>query len=63
MIKGFLVISGLLVPFGIMAHPGHGTFTGTEISHYFTSPIHIGVGVALIVLAIILIRKRITKGA
>ena len=59
--KGLLAISTLLISGVAMAHPGHGTFTGTEITHYLTSPVHIGVALAVIVLAIVLIRKRVFR--
>lgn len=59
--KALLAISALLLSGVAVAHPGHGTFTGTEIGHYLTSPVHLGVALAAIVLAIVLIRKRISK--
>ena len=59
--KGLLAISTLLISGVAMAHPGRGTFTGTEITHYLTSPVHIGVALAVIVLAIVLIRKRVFR--
>ncbi len=61
--KALLAISALLLSGVAFAHPGHGTFTGTEIGHYLTSPVHIGVALVAIVFAIILIRKRISKKA
>jgi hypothetical protein len=61
--KVFLAISALLFSGVAIAHPGHGTFSGKEIAHYLTSPIHIGVALAVIVFAIIVIRKRISKKA
>jgi hypothetical protein len=64
LLKGFLVIAGLLVSTGLMAHPGHGTFTGNEIWHYITSPLHIGIVLAIVVVAIVLlVRKKHTKDA
>ena len=64
LLKGFLVIAGLLVNTGLMAHPGHGTFTGNEIWHYITSPLHIGIVLAVVVIAIVLlVRKKYTKDA
>lgn len=59
--KGLLAISALLVSGVAIAHPGHGTFNGTEITHYLTSPVHIGVAIAVILLAIVLFRKRVFK--
>lgn len=59
--KVILVISGLLFSGVVVAHPGHGSFTGTEIGHYLTSPVHLGVALAVIVFAIILVRKRLSK--
>ncbi len=61
--KVLLAISAILFSGVAMAHPGHGTFTGHEIGHYLTSPVHIGVALAVVVLAIVLIRKRISKKA
>lgn len=61
--KVMLAISALFISGIALAHPGHGTFTGNEIAHYLTSPVHIGVALAVIVLAIVLIRKRISKKA
>ena len=59
--KALLAISALLLSGVAVAHPGHGTFTGTEIGHYLTSPVHLGVALAVIVLAIVILRKRISK--
>ena len=59
--KALLAISALLLSGVAVAHPGHGTFTGTEIGHYLTSPVHFGVALAVIVLAIVVLRKRISK--
>jgi hydrogenase/urease accessory protein HupE len=59
--KALLAISALLLSDVALAHPGHGTFTGTEIGHYLTSPVHLGVALAVIVLAIVILRKRIFK--
>ena len=53
---------GLMVSTSIMAHPGHGTFTGHELWHYLTSPLHIGIVLAVaVVLIIVLVRKKATN--
>ncbi len=59
--KGLLVISALFLSITTMAHPGHGTLTGTELGHYLTSPVHLGVALAAIVLAVILIKRRASR--
>ena len=51
-LKSFLVVAGLLFSVSAVAHPGHGTFTGHEIWHYVTSPLHIGLGLTVIVIAV-----------
>ena len=50
--KGFLVPVGLLLSVSAFAHPGHGSFTGHELWHYLTSPIHIGVALGAVVIII-----------
>jgi putative Mn2+ efflux pump MntP len=51
-LKSFLVVAGLLFSVSAVAHPGHGTFTGHEVWHYLTSPMHIGIGLTVIVIAV-----------
>ena len=51
-LKSFLVVAGLLFSFSAVAHPGHGTFSGHEVWHYVTSPMHIGIGLTVIVIAV-----------
>ena len=51
-LKSFLVVVGLLFSISAVAHPGHGTFTGHEIWHYVTSPMHIGIALTAIVVGI-----------
>ena len=51
-LKSFLVVVGLLFSVTAVAHPGHGTFSGHEIWHYVTSPMHIGIALTVIVIAI-----------
>ena len=63
-VKKLLLSIGLLLSsIVVVAHPGHGTFTGNEIAHYFTSPLHLGFAMAAVVLALVLIRKRLSKRA
>ncbi|MCB9081026.1 MAG: hypothetical protein H6555_04865 [Lewinellaceae bacterium] len=40
------------LPLGLSAHPGHGTFSGNELAHYFTSAEH---AVPVLILAVALI--------
>lgn len=35
------------------AHPGHGVSEGHSVLHYFTEPLHVVVGIAVVVVAII----------
>jgi len=51
-IKSFLIVAGLLFSVSAVAHPGHGTFSGQEVWHYLTSPMHIGIGLTVIVIAV-----------
>ena len=51
-LKSFLVVVGLLFSVTAMAHPGHGTFSGHEIWHYVTSPMHIGIALTAILIGI-----------
>jgi hypothetical protein len=61
-VKKVLLAIGLFLTSGVvLAHPGHGTFTGNEVVHYLTSPVHIGVALAVVVLAIVLFLKRQSK--
>jgi len=43
LLKSVLVVTGLLLSVTAMAHPGHGTFSGHELWHYITSPMHVGI--------------------
>lgn len=51
-LKSFLVVVGLLFSITAMAHPGHGTFSGHEIWHYVSSPMHVGIALTAIVVGI-----------
>jgi hypothetical protein len=51
-LKSFLVVAGLLFSSSAVAHPGHGTFSGHEVWHYVTSPMHIGIGLTVIIIAV-----------
>jgi hypothetical protein len=51
-LKSFLVVMGLLFSISAVAHPGHGTFSGHEVWHYVTSPMHVGIGLTVIVVAL-----------
>ena len=51
-LKSFLVVVGLLFSITASAHPGHGTFSGHEIWHYVTSPMHVGIAITAIVIGI-----------
>jgi len=51
-LKNFLVVVGLLCSVSAVAHPGHGAFSGHEVWHYVTSPMHIGIGLTVIVIAV-----------
>ena len=50
--KSFLVLIALLFSVNAMAHPGHGTFTGQEVWHYVTSPMHVGIALGAVVILI-----------
>lgn len=62
-IKGLFVAIALFASQVAMAHPGHGTFTGHEIMHYLTSPMHIGVATLLLVVVFAIAGKRLFKKA
>ena len=51
-LKSCLVVVGLLFSVSAVAHPGHGTFSGHELWHYVTSPMHVGIGLTVIVVAL-----------
>ena len=51
-LKNLVFVVGILFSTNAAAHPGHGTFTGQEIWHYVTSPMHIGIGLTVIVIAV-----------
>ena len=51
-LKSFLVVVGLLFSVSAVAHPGHGTFSGHELWHYVTSPMHIGIALGAIAIMI-----------
>jgi len=51
-LKSFLVVVGLLISITASAHPGHGTFSGHEIWHYTTSPMHVGIVLGALVILI-----------
>jgi hypothetical protein len=51
-LKSFLIFVGLLCSVSAVAHPGHGTFTGHEVWHYLTSPVHIGVALTAVIVVI-----------
>lgn len=36
----FFILPALLLPFSVMAHPGHGDSDGYTIIHYFREPVH-----------------------
>ena len=50
--KSSLVVAGLLFSINAVAHPGHGTFSGHEIWHYTTSPMHVGIVLGALVIMI-----------
>ena len=52
-LKSMLVVVGLLFSFTAVAHPGHGAMSGHELWHYVSSPVHIGVTLIMVVVAII----------
>ena len=63
-VKKVLLSIGLLLTSGVViAHPGHGTFTGHELGHYLTSPVHLGVALTVLILVIFFVRKHISKRA
>lgn len=45
-----IALLSVLVPSMALAHPGHGTFDGISVMHYLTSPLHV-----ILVLAIVLV--------
>jgi hypothetical protein len=52
----------LCLPFLAQAHGGHGTFEGSSLSHFMTSPLHIIPVVAFLAIgAFYLYRKTIVK--
>ena len=51
-LKSILIVVGLLFSVSAVAHPGHGTFTGHELWHYVTSPMHIGIVLGAIAIII-----------
>jgi len=55
-LKSFLVVVGLLFSVSAVAHPGHGSFSGYEVWHYVTSPMHIGISLLVIVIAFTIYR-------
>jgi hypothetical protein len=54
-------LSGLLLPFAGMAHPGHGETGGFTIIHYFTEPVHAIFSIGLVVATVLYIRLQDKK--
>jgi protein-S-isoprenylcysteine O-methyltransferase Ste14 len=51
-IKQILLSLALLLPVVAIAHPGHGVSDGSSWVHYLLSPIHVGVGVVMILVVL-----------
>ncbi len=52
------LLSLLCTPAALLAHGGHGTFSGHELAHYLTSPAHaIPVAAVLVLVVAYLIRR------
>ncbi len=55
-LKSILGLLLVAAPFSVFAHDGHGVFNGSEIAHYVTSPGHAIPMLAIVVIAVIVIR-------
>jgi putative copper export protein len=52
--RNTILILMLLTPMLALAHPGHGTSSGNDWLHYFTSPSHLAPAALLLTFAILL---------
>ena len=50
-------VFALLVPFTVLAHPGHGSTGDFTIVHYFKEPVHAIIWVAFLIIGVLFYRK------